>query len=105
MAVVVKMLRILLTSFDPNTSTCTKLICQCQTNFAFNTIINNILCRFHFLKIYFMVAVVVKMLGIVRNSAEPITSTCLKLVCPCQSNFTFKTIKNALLCQIGRAHV
>ena len=41
---------------------------------------------------YFPVAVVVKMPRIVLTSAEPITGTCIRLICPCRSNFAFKMI-------------
>ena len=42
---------------------------------------------------------VVIMLGIVGTSAEPITGPFLKLICPCQSNITFKMIIHAILCR------
>ena len=41
---------------------------------------------------------VVKMLGIWGNSAKLITSTCQRLIYPCQTNFTVKMIINAILC-------
>ena len=48
-AVVVKMPRIVLTSAELITGTCTRLICTCRSNFAFKMIINAILCHFHLL--------------------------------------------------------
>ena len=53
LAVVVKMPRIVLTSAEPITGTCTTLICPCWPNFAFKMIINAILCHFHlFFKLF-----------------------------------------------------
>ena len=47
---------------------------------------------------YFTLAVVVKMPRIVLTSAEPITGTCSRLICPCRPNFTFKMVINTILC-------
>jgi hypothetical protein len=45
-AVLVKMPRMVLTSAELSTGTCTGLICPCQSNFVFKMIIHAIICRF-----------------------------------------------------------
>jgi hypothetical protein len=96
LAVVVKMPRIVLTSAEPITGTCTTLICPCRSNFAFKMIIHTILCRFTY---YFPVAMLVGVPGVVLAAAGPVAGACMGLVYPCWSNFAFKTFIDAILCR------
>ena len=75
-----------------------ELICPCRTNFAFKMIINTVLCCFTCSFKLLPCGCGAQNTEKVATRAELITGTCLRLICPCRTNFAFKTIKNIILC-------
>ena len=70
----------------------------CQSNITFKISYTPYYAVFTSLSHYFTVAMVIKMPRMVLTSSELITGTCLRFICPCQTNFNFKMIKYAILC-------